>query len=161
MNYYYFSVPQCPSTFPVPNWLQWKEDIALWDLAYYFRAIAYCLIYCFLRNWVFQFLIKWFQESLPEERSALRHFSLNDFSCLQVCDQRYWRRFTRKRRHVLLVLVIKATSHLAIFMRGMRAKGKIQSNNYQYGQRRPSFACKTLLVSLIAYMHTRETLSEK
>ena len=41
------------------------------------------------------------------------------------------------------------------FMRGMRDKGKIQRNNYQYGQRGPSFAGRTSSVSLIAYLHTR------
>ena len=43
---------------------------------------------------------------------------------------------------------IKATSHLMIFMRGKRTLGKIQS---QDGQRRPSFAGKKLLVSLIPH----------
>ena len=48
---------------------------------------------------------------------------------------------------------IKATSHLTIFMSGMRAKGKIQRNNYQYDQRRPSSAGKTSSVYLIAYLY--------
>ena len=39
-------------------------------------------------------------------RSAFNgHFSLSDFSCVQVGDQRYRRRFTRKKRPVLPVLV--------------------------------------------------------
>ena len=51
---------------------------------------------------------------------------------------------------------LKDTSHVTIFMRGMRAKGKIQRNNYQYGQRGLSFAGKTSSVSLIAYSHARK-----
>ena len=43
-----------------------------------------------------------------------------------------------------------------IFMRGMGGKGKIQRNNYQYGQRALSFADKTSSVSLIAYLHARK-----
>ena len=50
---------------------------------------------------------------------------------------------------------IKATSHLTIFMRGMHAKGKIQRNNYHYGQRGQSFEGETSSVSLIAYLHKR------
>ena len=48
--------------------------------------------------------------------------------------------------------IVKATSHLTIFMHGMRAKGKIQRNDYQYEQRRPSVAGTTSSLSLIAYL---------
>ena len=51
---------------------------------------------------------------------------------------------------------LKATYHLTIFMREIRAKGKIQRNNHQYGQRGPSFAGKTSSVYLIAYLHVRK-----
>ena len=34
------------------------------------------------------------------------HFSLSDFSCVQVCDQGYGPRFTRKRRATIPILVI-------------------------------------------------------
>ena len=50
---------------------------------------------------------------------------------------------------------LKAISHLNDFVRGLRAKGKIQMNNYQYGQGRPSFAGKTSSVSFIAYLYER------
>ena len=40
---------------------------------------------------------------------------------------------------------MKATSQLTIFMRRMRAKGKIQRNNYQYGQRGLSFVGKNVV----------------
>ena len=49
--------------------------------------------------------------------------------------------------------ISQTTSHLTIFIFGMRAKGKIQINNYQYGQRGQSFAGETSSVSLIAYLH--------
>ena len=48
---------------------------------------------------------------------------------------------------------IKATSHLTIFMRGMRAKGEIQSSNYQDVKSRPSSAGKASSVPLIATAH--------
>ena len=52
---------------------------------------------------------------------------------------------------------VKATSHLTIFVRVIRAKGKFQRNNYhQYGQRHPSFAGKKLSVSLIAHLQARK-----
>ena len=38
--------------------------------------------------------------------------------------------------------ILKATSHLTISMHRMRAKGKIQRNNYKYEQRRPSLWVK-------------------
>ena len=50
----------------------------------------------------------------------------------------------------------KASSYLMIFIRGMLAKGKIQWNDYQDGQRGLPFARKTSSVSLIAYMHARK-----
>ena len=34
------------------------------------------------------------------------NFSLSDFSCMQVCDERYRQRFTRKRQPMLAVLVV-------------------------------------------------------
>ena len=50
---------------------------------------------------------------------------------------------------------VKATLYSTIFMRGMRAKRKIQKNNYQYRQRGQSFAGKSSSLSLIAFLHTR------
>ena len=44
---------------------------------------------------------------------------------------------------------IKATSHLTIFMRGLRAKSKIQRNNYHHGNGGPSLTGKASSVSLI------------
>ena len=52
-------------------------------------------------------------------------------------------------------VTISLLSHLTIFMRGMRKKGKIQSNNYQDVQCRPSFVGKTSLVFLIALTHAQ------
>ena len=59
-------------------------------------------------------------------------------------------------RRISCFVCIKATSHLSIFLHEMCAKGKIQRNNYQDGQRGPSFAGKTLLVILTAYLHARK-----
>ena len=45
--------------------------------------------------------------------------------------------------------IVKATFHSAISMRGQRATGKIQRNNYHHGSCRPSLTGKTSSVSLI------------
>ena len=44
---------------------------------------------------------------------------------------------------------IKATFHLTISIRGQRATGKIQRNNYYHGSCGPSLRGKTSSVSLI------------
>ena len=44
---------------------------------------------------------------------------------------------------------LKATFHLTISMRGKRATGKIQKNNYRHGSCGPSLTCKTSSVSFI------------
>ena len=46
-------------------------------------------------------------------------------------------------------IIVKATFHLTIFMRGERATGKIQRNNYHHGSCGPSLTCETSSVSLI------------
>ena len=45
--------------------------------------------------------------------------------------------------------LIKATFHLTISMRGQRATGKIQRNNYHHGSYEPSLTGKTMSVFLI------------
>ena len=45
--------------------------------------------------------------------------------------------------------IIKATFHLTISMRGQRATGKIQRNNYHHGSCGPSLTGKTMSVFLI------------
>ena len=55
-------------------------------------------------------------------------------------------------------LAIKVTSHLTIFMRGMRGTGKTQRNNYQDGQCGQTFAGKTSSVSLIAQTHAQKII---
>ena len=45
--------------------------------------------------------------------------------------------------------VIKDTSHLTIFVRGTRAKGKFQMNDYHHWNSRPSLSGRTSSVSLI------------
>ena len=54
----------------------------------------------------------------------------------------------------LELIPLRPTSHLTIFMRGMRAKSKIQRNNYLGRLLRG----KTSSVSLIAYLHARKTV---
>ena len=44
---------------------------------------------------------------------------------------------------------VKATSHLTIFMHGLRAKSKIQRNNYHHKNIGSSLTGKTSSVSLI------------
>ena len=48
-----------------------------------------------------------------------------------------------------VAFTVKATFHLTISMRGGRATGKIQKNNYHHGSCGPSLTCKTSSVSLI------------
>ena len=45
--------------------------------------------------------------------------------------------------------LVRATFHLTISMRGQRATGKIQKNNYHHGSCGPSLTGKTSSVSLI------------
>ena len=61
------------------------------------------------------------------------HFSPRNFSCLHLCDQRYQRRFTRKRRSSLPVLVIiplnfhfcTVISHMNIVKREVALKSRV------------------------------------
>ena len=95
-------------------------------------------------------------------RSILRSFSTRRsfpreatfFFCLKT----NWRRVGVKRQKKILFraensaqwkIALKATSHLTIFMHGLRAKSKIQRNNYHYGNGGPSLTGKTSSVSLI------------
>ena len=55
-------------------------------------------------------------------------------------------RIFRAQRNFLL---FKAASHVTIFMHGVRAKGKIQRNNYQDVQCGPCFGGKTSSLPLI------------
>ena len=48
----------------------------------------------------------------------------------------------------IVACIVKATSHLAISMRGQRATGKIQKNNYHHDSCVPSLTGKTSSVSL-------------
>ena len=45
--------------------------------------------------------------------------------------------------------LLKATFHLTISLRGQRATGKIQRNNYHHGSCGPSLTSKTSSVSLV------------
>ena len=54
---------------------------------------------------------------------------------------------------------IKATFHLTISMRGQRATGKIQRNNYRHGSCGPSLTGKTMSVFLIFTQGTHRNVS--
>ena len=58
-------------------------------------------------------------------------------------------------------LWLKATFHLTISMRGERATGKIQKNNYQQGSRGPSLTGKTSSVSLIFTHRTHRNVKNR
>ena len=63
-----------------------------------------------------------------------------------------------------VIVALQATSHLTISMRGQRATGKIQRNNYHYRTCGPSLTGKTSSVSLIFTHGTHryvKSLSEK
>ena len=55
----------------------------------------------------------------------------------------------------------KATSPFTIFMRGKHAKGKIQRNNYQYGQHGQCFDVKHPWCLLMHTCIHEKSLSEK
>ena len=56
---------------------------------------------------------------------------------------------------------LKATFHLTISMRGQRATGKIQKNNYYHGSCGASLTSKTLSVSLIFTQGTHRNVKNR
>ena len=56
---------------------------------------------------------------------------------------------------------LKATFHLTISMRGQRATGKIQRNNYHHGNCGPSLMGKTMLVFLISMQLSEILLTQR
>ena len=58
-------------------------------------------------------------------------------------------------------LSFKATFHLTISIRGQRATGKIQKNNYHHGSCGASLTSKTLSVSLIFTQGTHRNVKNR
>ena len=58
-------------------------------------------------------------------------------------------------------LYVKATFHLTISMRGQRATGKIQRNNYHHGSCGPSLTGKTMSVFLIFTQGTHRNVKNR
>ena len=56
---------------------------------------------------------------------------------------------------------VKGTFHLTISMRGQRATGEIQRNNYHYGRCGPSLTGKTSSVSLIVTHGTHRNVKHR
>ena len=56
---------------------------------------------------------------------------------------------------------VKATFHLTISMRGQRAMGKIQRNNYHHGRCRTSLTGKTMSVFLIFTQGTHRNVKNR
>ena len=56
---------------------------------------------------------------------------------------------------------IKATFHLTISVRGQRATGKIQRNNYHHGSCGPSLTGKTMSVFLIFTQGTHRNVKNR
>ena len=56
---------------------------------------------------------------------------------------------------------VKATFHLTISIRGQRATGKIQKNNYHHGSCGASLTSKTLSVSLIFTQGTHRNVKNR
>ena len=56
---------------------------------------------------------------------------------------------------------VKATFHLTISVRGQRATGKIQRNNYHHGSRGPSLTGKTMSVFLIFTQGTHQNVKNR
>ena len=63
------------------------------------------------------------------------------------------------------IIMLTATFHLTISMRGQRATGKIQRNNYHHGSCGPSLTGETMSVFLIVtqgtHRNVKKSLSEK
>ena len=62
---------------------------------------------------------------------------------------------------VELEIALKATFHLTISMRGKRATGKIQRNNYHHGSCGSSFTGKTMPVFLIFTQGTHRNVKNR
>ena len=62
---------------------------------------------------------------------------------------------------VWLTSSLKATFHVTISMRGQRARGKIQRNNYHHGSCVPSLTGKTMTVFLIFTQGTHRNLKKR
>ena len=58
-------------------------------------------------------------------------------------------------------ITVKATFHLTISMRGQRATGKIQRNNYYHGSCGPSLTGKTMSVFLIFTQRTHRNVENR
>ena len=58
-------------------------------------------------------------------------------------------------------ITLKATFHLTISMRGQRATGKIQRNNYNHGSCGPPLTCKTTSVFLIFTQGTHRNVKNR
>ena len=56
---------------------------------------------------------------------------------------------------------VRATFHLTISMRGQRATGNIQRNNYHHGSCGPSLTGKTMSVFLIFTQGTRRNVKNR
>ena len=61
----------------------------------------------------------------------------------------------------LKVVQVKATIHLTISMRVLRATGKIQKNNYHHGSCEPSLTCKTSSMPLIFTQGTHRNIENR
>ena len=61
----------------------------------------------------------------------------------------------------LAILLVKATFHLTISMRGQRATGKIQRNNYHHGSCGPSLTGKRMSVFLIFTQGTHRNVKNR
>ena len=57
--------------------------------------------------------------------------------------------------------MLKATFHLTISMRGQRATGKIQRNNYHHGSCGPSLTSKTMSVFFILMQLTHRNVKNR
>ena len=60
-----------------------------------------------------------------------------------------------------IVLSVKATFHLTISVRGQRATGKIQRNNYHHGSCGPSLTGKTMSMFLIFTQRTHRNAKNR
>ena len=83
--------------------------------------------------------------------SGILHHTLCSTACYLLMFQ--------KRRTPIAFL--KATFHLTISMRGQRATGKIQRNNYHHGNCGPSLTGKTMSVFVIFTQGTHRNVKNR
>ena len=100
------------------------------------------------------------QQNKTPNRTLIEHYQLVDKESTMnpFFPTRFLPKTLSRKRDLCLV---RATFHLTISMRGQRATGKIQRNNYHHGNCGPSLTDKTSSVSLIFTHRTHRNIKNR